>query len=155
MFTREELEVKTVPELREMCVYNLGIPGMTKKRKEIIIDAILQHQQEENTDPVGIEPNRGNDSVTAIEFEMSSHLTKPNARKGDKTTSTIMVACGANQGEFDVVGKSVGAVSEFLREVLNIDRMSSGVVNGKTVDDGYILKAGDHLEYLKPAGRKG
>jgi len=49
----------------------------------------------------------------------------------------------------------VGSVAEFLREVLNVDRMSQGVVNGKQVEDSYRLKEGDNLEFLKPAGRKG
>jgi hypothetical protein len=36
-----------------------------------------------------------------------------------------------------------------------VDRLSTGLVNGKEVDASYVLKNGDRLEFLKPAGRKG
>jgi hypothetical protein len=36
-----------------------------------------------------------------------------------------------------------------------VDKLSTGLVNGKDVDGSYILKQGDVLEFLKPAGRKG
>ena len=40
-FTREQLEAKTVRELKNMCVYELGLPGLTKKDKTTVIDAIM------------------------------------------------------------------------------------------------------------------
>jgi len=46
-------------------------------------------------------------------------------------------------------------VGDFIREVLNVDRLSTGLVNGKEVPGDYILKEGDNLEFLKPAGKKG
>ena len=146
-YTREQLEGLTVRELRSKCVYELGITGMSKQRKNTIIDEILIHQGP--TEEVAIP------EVTAIEGMFQSTLTKPSARKGDKTTTTIRVSCGASSGTFDIAGKTVGAVAEFLREVLNIDRLAAGIVNGENVSDSYVLKSGDNLEFLKPAGQKG
>jgi hypothetical protein len=36
-----------------------------------------------------------------------------------------------------------------------VDKLSTGLVNGKEVAGDYKLKAGDNLEFLKPAGKKG
>jgi len=149
-YSRVQLENMTVAELRSKCVYELAIPGMSKQRKSDIIDAILAK--------VGVTPEPVQvqvPDVTAIEASFQSTLTKPDARKGDKTTTTIRVSCGASSGAFDVGGKTVGAVADFLREVLNIDSLASGIVNGEHVNDSYALKPGDNLEFLKPAGSKG
>ena len=40
-YTREMLEAKTAKDLKSMCVYELGIPGMTKRPKDEVIDAIM------------------------------------------------------------------------------------------------------------------
>ena len=42
-FTREQLEAKTVRELKNMCVYDLDIPGFTKKDKATVINAIMRN----------------------------------------------------------------------------------------------------------------
>ena len=147
-YSRAELENMTVAELKSKCVYELAIPGMSKQRKSDIVGAILKK--------VGVKPEPVQvQSVTAIEASFQSTLTKPSAKKGDKTTTTIRVSCGASSGTFDVGGKSVGAVADFLREVLNVDSLASGIVNGEHVNDSYVLKPGDNLEFLKPAGSKG
>lgn len=155
-FTREQLELKTVPELRRMCVYELNITGMTKRPKEVIIDAIMTKfgarvnrpyaSEEREETPVGI---------TGVEFTGRSILTKPGGQFGQRTTTTIHVSCGAASGSFPVVGRSVVQVADFLREVLNVDTLSTGLVNGKEVPQTYILKPGDALEFMKPAGTKG
>ena len=175
--TRESLEDKTVAELRRVCVDDLGIVGMTKKRKDVIIDAILAKnggdgKKKKEEEPKSVAPATGNgfhdamiqkdtgsspkeEKVTKAEFFIQSTLTKPGAKFGDKTTTTIKVSAGANSGKFPVIGKSAGAVSEFLREVLNVGRLATPVVNGKEVSESYILSEKDTLEFLKPAGRKG
>jgi len=152
-FTREQLAEKTVKELRAMAK-NLGCVGYSKKPKDTVIDLILE-KQGPVTAAAAPKAAPKDDKLTKAEFSMQSILTKPTAKFGDKTTTTIRVSCGAAAGDFSVCGKTVGAVSEFLREVLNIDRMAQGVVNGKTVDGNYVLKEGDNLEFLKAAGRKG
>lgn len=40
--TRNELEGRTVVDLRHLCIRYYNIPGMTHKRKNVIIDAILE-----------------------------------------------------------------------------------------------------------------
>jgi len=156
-FSLADLEKKTVAELREMA-RNLGITGVAKKAKAIVIDKLLGATGGEKTAPAEKAPipmKKAEGPVTSAEFFMHSTLTKPTAKFGDKTTTTIRVSCGASTGNFNVVGRSVSAVSEFLREVLNIDKMASGLVNGKTVNPEYVLRDGDSLEFIKPAGSKG
>ncbi len=148
--TRAELEAKTVDELRSICT-RFGIVGMSKKRKDIIVDALLSYYRQDT-----VSGNKtGSQNLDEMRSVLHSKVTNPSSSEGNKTTTTILVSCGASYGNFPVVGKTVGAVAEFLREVLNVDRMSRGVVNGKEVEDSYCLKEGDNLEFLKPAGRKG
>lgn len=163
MSNQEALMEKTVAELRQIC-RDEQIPGMSKKRKDVIVRAILANQagnspgptpsgshMEKLTKTAGKDPNL----VTKADFLMSSVMTHPDKKVGDKCTTAISVSCGASSGKFPVIGKSVAAVGEFLREVLNVDRLAEGLVNGKKVEGNYILQPGDTLEYLKPAGRKG
>jgi hypothetical protein len=93
--------------------------------------------------------------MSGVEFTGRSVITKPAGQFGSRTTTTIHVSCGASSGNFPVVGRSVKQVGEFLREVLNVDQLSTGLVNGKDVGAEYVLKQGDNLEFLKPAGKKG
>jgi len=152
-YTYENLDQMTVPELRRLCVDKLKIPGMTKKRKDIIIDAILKLQPSSSPKEEASIAPKG--PLKELDFSGHSVMTKPNASFGHKTTTTIQVTCGASSGAFPVEGKSVAEVGEFLREVLNVDKLSTGLVNGKQVSGDYRLKSGDSLEYMKPAGRKG
>lgn len=164
-YTKKSLNDMTVPELRYICTAELNIPGMSKKRKDVIINAILANQRNmasaanTSTTPTPVKESvvakADGNGIFGVEGAFFSKFTKPNAKEGNKTTTVIQVSCGANVGTFDVVGKTVGQVAEFLREVLNVDRMSNGIVNGKAVDDSYVLKEDDILEYLKPAGKKG
>jgi hypothetical protein len=151
-FTRDQLEAKTVPELRRMCVDELGIPGLTKKPKAVIINAIME-KYGRKTASATVAKDSG--KMTGVEWQARSVLTKPDAPAGGKTTTTIHVSCGASSGNFPVAGRTVTEVGEFLREVLNVDRLSTGLVNGKDVKADYVLKPGDNLEFLKPAGKKG
>lgn len=157
-YTREELEMMTVKDLRELCVYELGLRGLTKKPKDFIIDSILESFG--STASTSIEYSQKKEApkvsrMTGVEFEGRSVLTKPGESFGFRTTTTIHVSCGASSGNFPVVGRTVLEVGEFLREVLNVEKLSTGLVNGKEVQASYILQAGDNLEFLKPAGKKG
>ena len=171
IYTKEELTAKTNAELRQICKTQ-KIPGMTKKRKDIIVDAILMRQGGEaastpkkkaEKQATSIAPNNkyvasvadDKDKVMAATFTLNSVMTKPNAKVGDKTTTTIRVSCGASYGDFPVVGKTVSGVKNFLKEVLNISTMSSPLVNGKQVEETHVIKESDEVEFLKPAGQKG
>jgi hypothetical protein len=158
-FTREQLEEMTSRELKEMCAYELDMPGYSKKTKDVVIDAILAKYGKKTAalkvaaakSPI----SKASGPMSGVEFQAQSVLTKPDAPFGSKTTTTIHVSCGASSGNFPVAGRTVGQVGDFLREVLNVDKLSTGLVNGKEVSPDYVLKSGDSLEYLKPAGRKG
>jgi len=161
--TRETLNDKTVAELRRICI-DEKIVGMSKKRKDIIIDAILAKKGGKSVAPCTTTKSKGTsmgkpvgdpNNVSSATFEIESKLTSPHKQFGNRTTTTVRVSCGASSSNFPVTGKSVGAVKEFLREVLNIDKMADGLVNGERVDGTHILSEGDSLEFLKPAGRKG
>jgi len=163
-YTYDQLDQKTVAELREMCAFDLDISGMWKKRKDEIIDAIIA-KTKKVTPPAKKTVGKGGvieNSVLSVTKDVSivggsftSQVTQPSAEFGERISTTIRVSCGASSGDFMVVGKTVGAVGEFLREVLNVEKMASGLVNGSQVEDDYILRSGDQLEFLKPAGTKG
>jgi len=159
-YSKDELLEKTNAELRELCKQR-KIPGMSKKRKDVIVDAILLAQGGNSasgekttmTKPASTPEPSGD--LTAATFTLNSIMTKPNAKKGDKTTTTIRVSSGAASGEFPVTGRKVSEVKSFLKEVLNISKMASPIVNGNQVDDDYVIIENDEVEFLKPAGQKG
>ena len=150
-YTKEQLEAKTSVDLKRMCVDELAIPGVTKKSKDVVIAAILAKFGA----PVASVAPAAKAEMSGVAFQAQSVLTKPGAPAGFKTSTTIQVSCGASSGNFPVAGRSVKEVGDFLREVLNVDRLSTGLVNGKEIGAEYVLKPGDTLEYLKPAGKKG
>jgi len=157
-YTRNQLEAMNAKELKRMAFNYLGLGGLSKKPKSDVVDAVIAFQ--DGGKAAGIAPKKAKKAkasgpITGLNFSGSSTLTNPAARFGSKTTTTIHVSCGASSGQFPVSGKTVREVGEFLREVLNVDRISTGLVNGKEVDAAYVLKNGDRLEFLKPAGRKG
>jgi len=149
-FNREELNLKTSKQLKRMCIDELNIVGVSKRPKDEVIDAIISSYGAKKT--ASIAPSK---KIAGVEFTGRSVLTKPDAPFGSRSTTTIHVSCGASSGNFPVTGKTVKDVGDFLREVLNVDRLSTGLVNGKEVDGDYVLKSGDNLEFLKPAGKKG
>ena len=155
MLNKAELMEKTVAELRVMC-RDLEIPGMSKKRKDIIVDAILSKNESETVVAEISQPPAPNQTpLTALSGSFQTNITDPTKGKGKRLTTFIRVSCGASSGDFGVGGKTVGAVAEFLKEILNIPTMSKGIVNGKESADSYVLENGDTLEFIKPAGDKG
>ena len=157
IYTKEELENMNVKnELKPMAV-KMGLTGYSKKVKAVVVSAILEKQgpAPKKAASATIAPAAAVKAMNSIEFQATSVLTKPSAKKGDKCTTTIRVSSGASSGNFPVAGRTVAEVGEFLREVLNIEKMSPGLVNGKSVEGTYTLKDKDELEFLKPAGSKG
>ena len=154
-YKRETLEAKTVKDLRQLVV-KLGIVGQTKKPKAVIIDAIMaKYGVAGGAAAIAKDGPATAAPISGIEAKFQSSVTKPGLKKRDRLSTTIQVSCGASSGAFPVVGRSVAEVGEFLREVLNVDKLSTGLDNGKEVAGDYKLKAGDNLEFLKPAGKKG
>jgi len=154
-FTREQLEAKRDKELKRMCANELGMPGMSKKRKNEVIEAILAKFGGSGSGTASVTKAEKPTPLSGIEYTARAHMSKPNADFGFKTSTTVQVSCGASSGAFPVAGRTVKEVGEFLREVLNVDKLSTGLVNGSAANADYQLKPGDKLEFLKPAGRKG
>jgi len=68
----------------------------------------------------------------------------------------IKVTCGANSQEFgDLEGKKVGKVRRDLAQAFNIPKDAKALVQGEQVEDNYVLRKGNHLEFVKAAGTKG
>jgi len=156
-YKRETLEAKTSKDLKAMCVHELNIPGVTKKDKGTVIDAIMAKYGRKTKAKVAKKAvvKKGTGPLTGLSFSANSQLTNKSAPFGSRTTTTVHVSCGASSGNFPVSGKTVQEVGDFLREILNVDKLSTGLVNGQAVAADYIIKTGDNLEFLKPAGKKG
>ena len=60
----------------------------------------------------------------------------------------VRVVHGANEGRYAVAGNSVSVVQRQLRDQFNIP--DDAIVNGTTVDNGYILGDDDNLEFIRP-----
>jgi hypothetical protein len=155
--TQTQMENMTSKELKRICIDDYGIVGVSKKPKEVVIAAILAYYRSKDriadtqSGPSAAAPTK----LAGVEFQGQSVVTKPGEDFGSRTTTTIHVSCGASSGNFPVVGRSVMEIGEFLREVLNVDRLSTGLVNGAEVSGDYMMQPGDHLEFLKPASKKG
>ena len=158
-FSREELEAKTDKELKRMCVYELDLPGLTKKRKDVVIDAIMETYGANSAAAIAAAGPEGEMDAPEIEDQFAGTFTsvidKPEEDFGKRNTTTIRVSSGAAAGDFSVAGRTVGEVRDLLAEVLNVDPMSKGIVNGKNVEDDYAIQIDDNVEFLKPAGKKG
>jgi hypothetical protein len=131
-----------------------GISGMSKQRKDDVIEALMNNQDEveENELP---EPGPVVGGAKGVSGTFFTTLTDPEAPEGQRTTTTVRVSCGASSDFFNVAGKSVAAVAALLKDAFSISDLTTGLVNGKSVRGEYILKSGDNLEFLKPAGDKG
>jgi hypothetical protein len=75
--------------------------------------------------------------------------------RATNATKKIRVVHGANQGYFDLEGKTVGSVRKSLREVFNIPGDAEALISGKAVGDDFILESNQSLEFVKEAGVKG
>lgn len=153
MYTREMLEEKTVVELREIARLR-GITGVSKKRKDVIIDRILNDQFEDvESDPIHEQQNRS--PMTGIDFNAVSKVTNPGGGRGSRLTTMCQISSGAASQQFDVAGHNIAEVTDFMSEVLNIEPTSDAIVNGSNVNSDYIIQPGDKIEFVKAAGRKG
>lgn len=76
--------------------------------------------------------------------------------RSTNTMRKVRVVHGANEQYFDnLEGKTVGSIRKSLREVFNIPGDADALVDGKTVQDDFVLAGGHNLEFFKEAGIKG
>jgi glutaredoxin-related protein len=73
--------------------------------------------------------------------------------KIDKALTKVLY--GAEEGDYEISGKSVAEVRQDLKAVMNIPNDAQARVDGKVVDGDYILQEQETLEFVKVAGQKG
>ena len=73
----------------------------------------------------------------------------------DDAIGNVRITHGANDGEFQVVGKTVASVRRSLKTAYNIPDDAQSLIKGKPVSEDYVLKSSDNLEFVKAAGVKG
>ncbi|OAI53242.1 hypothetical protein AYO44_04210 [Planctomycetaceae bacterium SCGC AG-212-F19] len=66
----------------------------------------------------------------------------------------VEIIHGANQDYYAVAGRTVGYVRQVLGDVFSIPPDSESLIDGSTVQDDQLLRAGDCLEFIKASGRK-
>ena len=71
------------------------------------------------------------------------------------TPTTTKIIYGVNELDLDLAGKSVRGIWKVLEQVFNIPRDAQVTVNGARVDDEYVVRPGDEIEFQKTAGVKG
>jgi len=72
-----------------------------------------------------------------------------------ETTPPTKVIYGVNELDLDLAGKSIRGIWKVLEQVLNIPRDAAVSVNGDRVQDDYVVRPGDEIEFQKQAGVKG
>jgi hypothetical protein len=90
-------------------------------------------------------------SKKAAQSDVRAELTK----KAAQTNTKVRVVHGSNEQYFDLAGKDVAYVRKNLRDVFNIPKDAAVWVNGKSVDEDFILQPSQSVEFLKSAGVKG
>lgn len=103
---------------------------------------------QERMESAGTTQRGVSDSYRAPDFETT--LSRAAA-----VTQKVRVVHGANEGYYELEGKTVGSVKKSLREVFNIPGDASALIEGKEVGDDFILEGGMNLEFSKEAGVKG
>jgi hypothetical protein len=68
---------------------------------------------------------------------------------------SVQVMWGAMTESLELADTSVGDVFRMLQAPFNIAPTVTALVNGDAVDGEYRLRAGDELEFTRPAGEKG
>ena len=68
---------------------------------------------------------------------------------------TTKVIYGVNELDLDLAGKTAHGIWKVLEQVFNIPRDAAVTVNGARVEDDYVVRPGDEIEFQKQAGVKG
>ena len=72
-----------------------------------------------------------------------------------KAQSQVRVLYGVHALEASLAGRTVADVRQALRQALNISPQAVAIVDGREVEEGFILLAGQQLEFVRLAGEKG
>ena len=71
------------------------------------------------------------------------------------TKNNNLIVCGLNELWLDLDQQCVGSVRQSFTDVLNVGRLDRPYVGGAIVDDDYLLRSGDALEFVRERGSKG
>lgn len=82
-------------------------------------------------------------------------LTRTKAAGQLQTQDRVRVLHGVHALEANLAGRTVADVRQALRQALNISPQAVAVVDGREVGEGFILLAGQQLEFVRLAGEKG
>ncbi len=82
-------------------------------------------------------------------------ITRTKVAGHSKTQDQVRVLYGVHALEANLVGRAVADVRQALRQALNISPQAVAVVDGREVGEGFILLAGQQLEFVRLAGEKG
>ena len=72
-----------------------------------------------------------------------------------KAQQQVHVLYGVHALEANLAGRTVADVRQALRQALNISPQAVAIVDGREVEEGAILLAGQQLEFVRLAGEKG
>ncbi len=72
-----------------------------------------------------------------------------------KAQQHVRVLYGVHALEANLAGRTVADVRHALRQALNISPQAVAIVDGREVEEGAILLAGQQLEFVRLAGEKG
>ena len=72
-----------------------------------------------------------------------------------KAQVQVRVLYGVHALEANLAGRTVADVRQALRQALNISPQAVAIVDGREVEEGAILLAGQQLEFVRLAGEKG
>ena len=72
-----------------------------------------------------------------------------------KAQQQVHVQYGVHALEANLAGRTVADVRQALRQALNISPQAVAIVDGREVEEGVILVAGQQLEFVRLAGEKG
>jgi hypothetical protein len=79
--------------------------------------------------------------------------TRVAARTGGQ--GQVRVLYGVHALEADLEGRTVADVRRALRQALNISPQAVAIVDGRQVEESFILHVGQQLEFVRLAGEKG
>ena len=66
------------------------------------------------------------------------------------------IRCGSSREKGKMyVGMTVGKIRKALKDALNIPKGAKSYINGESANAKTVLKEGQTLEFIKPAGRHG
>ena len=82
-------------------------------------------------------------------------ITRRKVEDQSRPQSQVRVLYGVHSLEASLAGRTVADVRQALRQALNISPQAVAVVDGREVEESFILLAGQQLEFVRLAGEKG